>query len=335
MLSTLNDFKQYFSLTEKEIEGAKKVIDTFPVRCTEYYASLANRNNPNDPIKKTVFPTAEELKDFLPDDPLKEEIQSPVSGLTHKYPDRVLIVATNYCPVLCRFCMRKRNWKKQSFVITKEQIDEITKYIKTTKVRDVLISGGEPLTIPDEILEYLILKLKEIETVDIVRIGSRLPVVAPNLLTEKKIKILERGEKVWLNTHFNHPAEVTKSSKEAVKKLLKAGIPVNNQTVLLKGINDNEETLYKLFSTLQRIKVRPYYLFRCDPVNGVFHFATSVEKGLEIMKNLKKKLSPLALPYYAVDTYRGKIILFPEGAEYKRDEKGYLFKVKDVSILLP
>ncbi|WP_456438243.1 KamA family radical SAM protein [Desulfurobacterium sp.] len=335
MLSTLNDFKQYFNLTEKEIEGAKKVIDTFPVRCTEYYASLANRNNPNDPIKKTVFPTAEELKDFLPDDPLKEEIQSPVSGLTHKYPDRVLIVATNYCPVLCRFCMRKRNWKKQSFVITKEQIDEITKYIKTTKVRDVLISGGEPLTIPDEILEYLILKLKEIETVDIVRIGSRLPVVAPNLLTEKKIKILERGEKVWLNTHFNHPAEVTKSSKEAVKKLLKAGIPVNNQTVLLKGINDNEETLYKLFSTLQRIKVRPYYLFRCDPVNGVFHFATSVEKGLEIMKNLKKKLSPLALPYYAVDTYRGKIILFPEGAEYKRDEKGYLFKVEDVSILLP
>ncbi|WP_297444813.1 KamA family radical SAM protein [Desulfurobacterium sp.] len=335
MLSTLNDFKQYFNLTEKEIEGAKKVIDTFPVRCTEYYASLANRNNPNDPIKKTVFPTAEELKDFLPDDPLKEEIQSPVSGLTHKYPDRVLIVATNYCPVLCRFCMRKRNWKKQSFVITKEQIDEITKYIKTTKVRDVLISGGEPLTIPDEILEYLILKLKEIETVDIVRIGSRLPVVAPNLLTEKKIKILERGEKVWLNTHFNHPAEVTKSSKEAVKKLLKAGIPVNNQTVLLKGINDSEETLYKLFSTLQRIKVRPYYLFRCDPVNGVFHFATSVEKGLEIMKNLKKKLSPLALPYYAVDTYRGKIILFPEGAEYKRDEKGYLFKVEDVSILLP
>ncbi|WP_456426327.1 KamA family radical SAM protein [Desulfurobacterium sp.] len=335
MLSTLNDFKQYFSLTEKEIEGAKKVIDTFPVRCTEYYASLANRNNPNDPIKKTVFPTVEELKDFLPDDPFKEEIQSPVPGLTHKYPDRVLIVATNYCPVLCRFCMRKRNWKKQSFVITKEQIDEITKYIKTTKVRDVLISGGEPLTIPDEILEYLILKLKEIETVDIVRIGSRLPVVAPNLLTEKKIKILERGEKVWLNTHFNHPAEVTKSSKEAVKKLLKAGIPVNNQTVLLKGINDNEETLYKLFSTLQRIKVRPYYLFRCDPVNGVFHFATSVEKGLEIMKNLKKKLSPLALPYYAVDTYRGKIILFPEGAEYKRDEKGYLFKVEDVSILLP
>ncbi|WP_022847166.1 KamA family radical SAM protein [Desulfurobacterium sp. TC5-1] len=335
MLSTLNDFKQYFNLTEKEIEGAKKVIDTFPVRCTEYYASLANRNNPNDPIKKTVFPTVEELKDFLPDDPFKEEIQSPVPGLTHKYPDRVLIVATNYCPVLCRFCMRKRNWKKQSFVITKEQIDEITKYIKTTKVRDVLISGGEPLTIPDEILEYLILKLKEIETVDIVRIGSRLPVVAPNLLTEKKIKILERGEKVWLNTHFNHPAEVTKSSKEAVKKLLKAGIPVNNQTVLLKGINDNEETLYKLFSTLQRIKVRPYYLFRCDPVNGVFHFATSVEKGLEIMKNLKKKLSPLALPYYAVDTYRGKIILFPEGAEYKRDEKGYLFKVEDVSILLP
>ncbi|WP_457569865.1 KamA family radical SAM protein, partial [Desulfurobacterium sp.] len=313
MLSTLNDFKQHFHLTEKEIKEAEKVTTIFPVRCTEYYASLADKSNPEDPIKKTVFPTTEELKNTLSDDPFKEEVQSPVPGLTHKYPDRVLIVTTNYCPLLCRFCMRKRNWKKKPFVITKEQIDEIAKYIKATRVRDVLISGGEPLTIPDEILEYLILKLKEIETVEIVRIGSRLPVVAPNLLTNRKIEILERGEKVWLNTHFNHPAEITKTSEEAVKKLLKAGIPVNNQTVLLKGINDNEETLYKLFSTLQRIKVRPYYLFRCDPVNGVFHFATSVEKGLEIMRNLKKRLSPLALPYYAVDTYKGKIILFPEG----------------------
>ncbi|WP_456395645.1 KamA family radical SAM protein [Desulfurobacterium sp.] len=335
MLSTLNDFKQYFYLEKEEIEEAEKVTTVFPVRCTEYYASLADKSNPEDPIKKTVFPNIKELKNTLPDDPFKEEVQSPVPGLTHKYPDRVLIVTTNYCPVLCRFCMRKRNWKKQFFIITKEQIDEIIKYIKATKIRDVLISGGEPLTIPDEILEYLILKLKEIETVEIVRIGSRLPVVAPNLLTEKKIKILEKGEKVWLNTHFNHPAEITKSSKEAVKRLLKAGIPVNNQTVLLKGINNNGETLYKLFSTLQKIKVRPYYLFRCDPVNGVFHFATSIEEGLEIMRNLKKRLSPLALPYYAVDTCKGKIILFPEGAKYKKDEKGYQLKIGNFRISLP
>ncbi|WP_457567937.1 KamA family radical SAM protein [Desulfurobacterium sp.] len=335
MLSTLNCVEKYFRVTGKEVEEAAKVINVFPFRCTEYYASLADRTNSEDPIKKTVFPSIKELQNHLPDDPLEEESQSPIPGLTHKYPDRILIVATNYCPVLCRFCMRKRNWKKQPFVITKEQIDEMADYIKTTGVRDVLISGGEPLTIPDEILEYLILKLKEINTVDIVRIGSRLPVVDPELITEKKLKILEKGEKVWLNTHFNHPAEITKASQYTIKKFLEAGIPVNNQTVLLKGINDDEKILYKLFSALQRIKVRPYYLFRCDPVNGVFHFATTIEKGLKIMKNLKKKLSPLALPYYAVDTPKGKAILFPEGAKYRKCKTGYLFQIGNSQIYIP
>jgi len=335
MLNAPSDFSPFFHLTFSEITEAEKVCREYPVRSTEYYASLADRNSPFDPIKKMVFPVLSELSQSVSADPFKEEEQSPVPFLTHKYPDRVLVVVTNFCPVLCRYCMRKRNWKKPSFTIGEKEIDGIVDYVRGRKIRDVLISGGEPLSVDIQILEYLLLKLKEVDTVDVIRIGTRLPVVAPYLLNEKIVSLLERAERVWINTHFNHPVEVNRYSAQAIRKLLKAGIPVNNQTVLLKGINDDVRVLEKLFSQLQRIKVRPYYLFRCDPVKGVFHFATSVEKGLEIMRGLKKKLSPLALPYYAVDTFKGKVILFPEGAKYKKIKGGYLFNVNGVDIHLP
>ncbi|SNR72092.1 KamA family radical SAM protein [Desulfurobacterium atlanticum] len=335
MLGSPSDFLPFFSLNRKEIDDGERVCSEYPVRSTEYYASLADRNNPLDPIKRMVFPSLSELSQFVSEDPFKEEEQSPVPFLTHKYPDRVLVIITNYCPVLCRYCMRKRNWKRSTFVIGQKETDEIVNYVKEKRIRDVLISGGEPLSVDFQILEYLLLKLKEIDTVDVIRIGTKLPVVAPYLLTDRIVSLLEKAEKVWVNTHFNHPVEINNYSCEAVRKLLKAGVPVNNQTVLLKGVNDDAETLEKLFSLLQKIKVRPYYLFRCDPVKGVFHFATSVEKGLEIMRTLKKKLSPLALPYYAVDTFKGKVILFPEGAEYKKAKDGYLFNVNGTDIHLP
>ncbi len=313
MFVSVSDFPSFFRLSDKEIDEAEKVVSVYPARCTEYYASLASKDDFFDPIKRMVFPSIEELGQNLPDDPFKEEVQSPVPFITHKYPDRVLFVVTNFCPVLCRYCMRKRNWKTSCFEIGEDEINRAVSYIREKRIRDVLISGGEPLTIELEKLEYLLSMLKETDTVDIVRIGTKIPVVAPQFLTDKLLSILENGKKVWINTHFNHPVEITSHSREAVEKLLGIGIPVNNQSVLLKGVNDREETLFELFSDLQRIKVRPYYLFRCDPVKGVFHFATSVKEGISIMRRLRRRLSPLAIPYYAIDTCKGKMILYPDG----------------------
>ncbi len=329
VLRTLPEVEELLPLSPEEKEAFNRVSPIYPFSSTEYYLKLAEKS---PAVRKMVLPSLEEIDETIQsageDDPLNEERDSKVPKLTHRYPDRVLLITTNYCPVLCRYCMRKRNWRKPIFTISESEVEGALSYIRSNpQVRDVLISGGDPLTLPLELLERILLELKKISHVEVVRIGTRIPVVDPErVLKEELLSLIERAEKVWVNTHFNHPDEITPEAKEAVKALLKSGAPVNNQTVLLKGVNDSVETLEKLFRNLQRIKVRPYYLFHCDPVKGVMHFSTPITKGLEILKELFKRLSPLAIPYYAVDGPGGygKVPLLPHRF---RVEKGrYLFE---------
>ena len=329
VVKSLCQVKGILPLSSREEEVFKRVTSVYPFSATEYYLKLARGSTA---IRRMVLPSLEEvdleIQKYGLEDPLEEERDSPVPKLTHRYPDRVLIVVTNHCPVLCRFCMRKRNWKKPPFTVSEREIEGILSYISSNhRIRDVLISGGDPLTIPLEVLDRLLSGLKRIGHVEVVRIGTRIPVVDPERVLEKELlSLLERSGKVWINTHFNHPYEVTPEAKEAVNAILKCGIPVNNQTVLLKGVNDSPDVLEELFRKLQTVKVRPYYLFHCDPVRGVMHFSTTITKGLEILRELFRKLSPLAIPYYAVDGPGGygKVPLLPH--RFRVEDGRYLFE---------
>ncbi|WP_456435455.1 KamA family radical SAM protein [Thermovibrio ammonificans] len=304
VITSLEALEGLLPLSPQERKAFRAVVPVYPFSTTEYYARLAAESFA---VRRMLLPSLEELNPELQNlgepDPLREERDRKAPRLTHRYPDRVLVVTTNYCPVLCRFCMRKRNWRKPPFTISEDEVDAVLSYVRRNpQVRDVLISGGEPLLLPLELLERLLLGLKKIESVEVVRIGTRLPVVEPSaVLRSELLSLLERAQKVWVNTHFNHPDELTAEAAEAVKALLKCGVPVNNQTVLLKGVNDSVSVLERLFRGLQRIKVRPYYLFHCDPVEGVMHFSTPISLGLKLLEELQTRLSPLALPYYAVD----------------------------------
>ena len=327
----LEEVEKLLPLSKEEEKAFKEVTPVYPFSSTVYYLKIAKRSKA---VRRMLLPSAEEIDPAIQsageEDPLREERDEKVPRLTHRYPDRVLVVTTNYCPVLCRFCMRKRNWRRGFFVITENEIDRILDYVRrNTRVRDVLISGGDPLTLPLDRLERLLLGLKKIETVEVVRLGTRIPVVAPQAIDEDLLKLLEKAGKVWVNTHFNHPEEVTEEAGEAVKGLFSVGVPVNNQTVLLKGINDLADTLEGLFRSLQKIKVRPYYLFHCDPVRGVMHFSTTITKGLEIVEELFKRLSPMAIPYYAVDGPGGfgKVPLMPK--RFEKEGEVYKFRSFD------
>ncbi|WP_456455855.1 KamA family radical SAM protein [Thermovibrio sp.] len=332
IVKSLKEVKELIPLTEEEEKAFERVVKVYPFSSTEYYLSLAGKSKA---VRRMLLPSLLEIDEKVQsvgeEDPLREERDSKVPLLTHRYPDRVLIITTNYCPVLCRYCMRKRNWKREVFYITEEQIEKCLRYVAdNSKIRDVLISGGEPLLLPLERLERLLMGLKSIGHVEVVRIGTRLPVVWPERVLEPELlSLLERAQKVWVNTHFNHPDEITPSSKEAVLALLKRGIPVNNQSVLLKGVNDSAKVIEELLRELQKIKVRPYYLFHCDPVKGVMHFSTPITKGLEILRELFKRLSPLAIPYYAVDGPGGygKVPMLPQ--RFKKLGNFYEFEAYD------
>ena len=324
----LSQVKSFVELTLEEEEAFKRVTPVYPFSSSEYYLKLAGKS---PAVRRMLLPSLEEIEPEVQrlgqEDPLNEEGDKRAPCLTHRYPDRALLVTTNFCPVLCRFCMRKRNWKRELFFIGEREIEEALSYIRRNpRIRDVLISGGEPLALPLDRLERLLMELERIESVEVVRIGTRLPVVEPEkLLCGELLAVLGKCSKLWVNTHFNHPDEETMEAGEAVRALLKCGAPVNNQTVLLKGVNDEVGVLEKLFRELQKIKVRPYYLFHCDPVKGVIHFSTPISKGLEIVGELFKRLSPLAIPYYAVDGPGGygKVPLLP--VRYKRVGKSFEF----------
>ncbi|MBU0686738.1 MAG: KamA family radical SAM protein [Candidatus Margulisbacteria bacterium] len=293
----------------------QKVTAKYPFETTSYYLSLAE-NSPDDPVMKQLCPSVEELTDLDAemDDPLEEAKSSPVPGLVHRYPDRVLLILTNVCFMNCRHCTRKRLWKMGRHSYSLQEIYHMIDYIKDhPEIRDVIISGGDPLTLSNEHLDEVLANLRAIPHVEIIRIGTRAPVVSPWRISYELLQVLKKYRPIWINTQFNHAKEITLHSTDAVQRIIESGIPVNNQSVLLKGINDNVATMTKLCHGLLKIGVRPYYLYHCDMVSGTSHFRAPIAKGIEIIEGMRGHTSGLAVPTFVVDAVRGggKIPLQP------------------------
>lgn len=262
-ITTLEKLKKYIPLTLEEEEGVRQCLGTLRMAITPYYLSLIDPEDPFDPIRKQAIPTALELHKSSSDleDPLHEDSDSPVPGLTHRYPDRVLLLITDKCSMYCRHCTRRRFAGHHDKALTLHQIDKAIEYIaETPEVRDVLLSGGDALLVSDETLEYIIKKLREIPHVEIIRIGTRAPVVMPQRITDDLVNMLKKYHPIWVNVHFNHPNEITPESAAACAKLADAGIPLGNQSVLLRGVNDCVHVMRTLVHELVKIRVRPYYI---------------------------------------------------------------------------
>jgi len=304
-----------FSNLEKE--SLKTTLDKFPLSITPYYLSLIDIGNyRNDPVFKQAFADQRELSisKFDLKDPLSEDKDSPVEGITHRYPDRVLFHVSNVCSMYCRHCTRKRKVGDVDFVPSKAQLIKGIEYIKNTpQVRDVLLSGGDPFMLSNQMLDWLLNELTSIEHVQVVRIGTRMPVVLPYRITTGLINVLKKYHPIWLNTHFNHPREITASAKEAIAKLADAGIPLGNQSVLLADVNDCPKIMKRLVHDLVKIRVRPYYMYQCDLSEGLSHFRTPIGKGIEIMESLIGHTSGFAVPTYVIDAPGGggKIPVMP------------------------
>lgn len=315
-IETVDELKKYIPLTPEEEVGARKCLTTLRMAITPYYLSLIDINDPEDPIRKQAIPTDAEVHKSKADllDPLHEDADSPVPGLTHRYPDRVLLLVTDQCSMYCRHCTRRRFAGQSDKALDMSQIENAIDYIaKTPVIRDVLISGGDPLTLCDEKLEYIIKRIREIPHVEIIRIGSRIPVVMPQRITKDLVEMLKKYHPLWLNTHFNHPNEITEESKKACETLANAGIPLGNQSVLLRGVNDCVPVMKKLVHELVKIRVRPYYIYQCDLSMGLEHFRTSVSKGIEIIEGLRGHTSGFCVPTFVVDAPGGggKIPVMP------------------------
>ncbi|MFZ7134191.1 MAG: lysine 2,3-aminomutase [Eubacteriales bacterium] len=304
--------------TQKEKEDILQTIEHFPMSITPYYLSLIDTEDyKNDPIYKQAFPDKREnhILQYDMKDPLAEELDSPVIGITHRYPDRVLFHISNVCAMYCRHCTRKRKVGDIDHVPSKAKLKKGLEYIKKHPViRDVLLSGGDPFMLPDDQLDWILEELNKIDHIEVIRIGTRTPVVLPYRITDDLISVLKKHEKtIWINTHFNHPKEITDSSKEALRKLAYAGIPLGNQSVLLADINDCPRIMKRLVHKLVENRVRPYYIYQCDLSEGLEHFRTSVGKGIEIMESLRGHTSGFAVPTYVIDAPGGggKIPIMP------------------------
>ena len=307
-IETLEELNKYISLTEKEQEGVLKSLQTLRMAITPYYLSLIDPNDPNDPVRRQAIPTEAETHISAADlqDPLHEDEDSPTPGLTHRYPDRVLLLITDMCSMYCRHCTRRRFAGQNDCESPSERIQKAIDYIaKTPTVRDVLLSGGDALMVNDEMLESIIKRLRAIPHVEIIRIGSRTPVVCPQRITDKLVNMLKQYHPIWLNTHFNHPNEMTPEASAALARLANAGIPLGNQTVLLRGVNDCVHVMKRLVHQLVKNRVRPYYIYQCDLSMGLEHFRTPVSKGIEIIEGLRGHTSGYAVPTFVVDAPGG------------------------------
>jgi lysine 2,3-aminomutase len=306
-LNTVEDFEKVFPLTESE-RKALSAQHLFRVEITPYYVSLIDPNDPNDPIRRQVVPTADEILPFtgMMEDSLAEDRHSPVPGLVHRYPDRVLMLVTTQCASYCRYCTRSRIVGDPTATFSRSDFEMQLEYLKRTpQVRDVLLSGGDPLTLAPKILEELLSRLREIPHIEIIRIGSRVPVFMPMRVTDELCDMLQKYHPLWMNIHVNHPNEISAELAQATDKLTRAGIPLGNQSVLLAGINDCIHIQRKLVHDLVRIRVRPYYLYQCDLVEGAGHFRTPVSKGIEIIEGLRGHTSGYAVPTFVVDAPGG------------------------------
>jgi lysine 2,3-aminomutase len=334
-LNSVEELAQIIFLTEEEIEGLT-AEDKFRVDITPYFASLIDPDDPNCPIRRQVIPLGRELQAFegMMADSLAEDRHSPVPGLVHRYPDRVLMLLTTQCASYCRYCTRSRLVGNPAATFSRAEFDLQLDYIRRTpQVRDVLLSGGDPLTLAPKTLAYILSSLRAIEHVEIIRIGSRVPVFLPQRITDEFAEMLGQYHPLWLNIHVNHPREITPELSRALDRLSRAGIPLGNQSVLLAGINDSVNIQRELVHRLVQNRVRPYYLYQCDLVKGAGHFRTTVSKGIEIMEGLRGHTSGYAIPTYVVDAPGGggKIPVMPQylisqapGKVVLRNYEGYI-----------
>jgi lysine 2,3-aminomutase len=307
-ISDVEKLKKIINITPQEEDDINQVLQKFRLGITPYYAAQMDKDDHRCPIRMQAVPTIAETHfsdaDML--DPLHEDADSPTPGLTHRYPDRVLMLLTDQCSMYCRHCTRRRFAGHADHAVPTEKIDKAIEYIRNTpQVRDVLLSGGDALLISDDRLEYIIKRLREIPHVEIIRIGSRTPVVCPQRITDDLVNMLKKYHPIWLNTHFNHPKEMTDETREACRKLADAGIPLGNQSVLLRGVNDCVHITKNLMHELVKNRVRPYYIYQCDLSLGIEHFRTSIAKGIEIIEGLRGHTSGYAVPTFVVDAPGG------------------------------
>jgi len=327
-INTVEEFEKVIHLTDGE-RKALSASHLFRVDITPYFISLINPDDPDDPIRKQVVPTEGELVPFtaMMEDSLAEDRHSPVPGLVHRYPDRVLMLVTTQCASYCRYCTRSRIVGDPAATFSRAEFELQIEYLKRTpQVRDVLLSGGDPLVLAPKILEEILSRLREIPHIEIVRIGSRVPVFLPMRVTQDLCDMLQKYHPLWMNIHVNHSNEISAELADACDRLTRAGIPLGNQSVLLAGVNDNVHIIRQLVQDLVRIRVRPYYLYQCDLVEGAGHFRTPVAKGIEIIEGLRGHTSGYAVPTFVVDAPGGggKIPLQPN----------YLLSMSDHKLVL-
>lgn len=309
-IKSVDALSQFICLSEKERKILHQVTKTYHMRIPQYYLSLIEEfENPNDPIRRQCVPSVEEIREEINEDidPLGEEKTSPIPYLVHRYPDRVLLLVTGRCFMYCRHCTRKRLWRNKTPDPSFKEIDKALGYVKEhSRIREIIVSGGDPLTLPTEQLEYILLSIKRIKNIEVIRIGTRTPVVFPQRIDDNLCVVLEKYSNLWINLQFNHPREITPQAVDACRKLQQCGIPLSNQSVLLKGINDKLEIMMELCHKLQGIRVRPYYLFQCDPVVGTVHFRTELSNGVEIIKRMRGYTSGMCVPNFVIDGIDGK-----------------------------
>lgn len=315
-ITDVETLKQIIRLTEEEEAGIKKTLERMRMGITPYYALLMDERDPHCPVRMQAVPTIHETHHCASDmaDPLHEDADAPVPGLTHRYPDRVLFLITDQCAMYCRHCTRRRFAGQTDQAVPEDRVERAIEYIRNTpQVRDVLLSGGDALLMSDERLESIIARIRAIPHVEIIRIGTRTPVVMPQRITPQLVAMLRKYHPIWLNTHFNHSKEITPASEHALAMLADGGIPLGNQSVLLRGINDSVTVMKNLVHRLVMNRVRPYYLYQCDLSMGIGHFRTPVSKGIEIIEGLRGHTSGLAVPTFVVDAPGGggKIPVMP------------------------
>jgi len=325
-ITTVDMLSKIISLTEKEQREIEASLGRFRMSITPYYASLMDPEDPACPIRMQAVPSINEtfVQPWEMKDPLNEENDSPVPNIVHRYPDRVLFLVTRQCAMYCRHCVRKRYVGEEDFIISEAEKEKAIDYIAgTPQIRDVLVSGGDPLSMGDEKLEDIIARLRAIQHVEIIRIGTRVPVVLPMRITSSLLGMLKKYHPLWMNLHFNHPKELTAQSCKACTDIVDAGIPLGNQTVLLRNINDTTETMKELLLKLVRARVRPYYIYQCDLCEGIEHFRTRVETGIGIIRNLTGNISGFAIPRFVIDSPNGggKVPLNPDFVVSLNDEK--------------
>jgi lysine 2,3-aminomutase len=344
-ITTLEQLKEILNLAPEEIEGIKHSKGRLALAVTPYFVSLMDPTNPNCPIRKQAIPRIEECHLSKNDmvDPCGEDKDSPVPGLVHRYPDRVLLLVTDQCATYCRYCTRRRLVGSNERPITQGNFEEVLKYLKShKKVRDVLLSGGDPLLLENERLEEILSRLRAIPHIELLRIGTRAPVTLPQRITVGLVRMLKKFHPLMISIHFTHPKEISDAVKRACSELADGGIPLGSQTVLLKGINDKPYIIKKLVQELLKIRVRPYYIYQCDLATGTEHFRTSVATGIQIIEKLRGHTTGYAIPTYVVDAPGGggKIPIEPvymisrgKGKVVLRNYEGKTFEYPEPNII--